>query len=150
MPTLFRGFRGNKTIGTYKNEYMINPRKPLHTSLHIHQGTDFWFYNKFGIWARSTTIFCTTDIHQALKYGERENIRIIYPKQPYKIIYSTEIIDLYEETIQWPSNHTPDDIDNWLSPKNYIVIDCISKLPDSFKGEVMIYCDEYEVKGIEA
>lgn len=67
-------------------------RKPKDMDLKIHGWVDDWFYKKFGIRARSNSLFCTSEINVALTYGTPY---IICPIGKYEIIWSPEIRDLY-------------------------------------------------------
>jgi len=54
---------------------------------------DDWFYKKFGIRARSNTVFVTKSFDVASKYGDPF---LIFPVGKYTILSSSKIKDLFE------------------------------------------------------
>ncbi len=61
-----------------------------------HKLMDNEFNKKFGIKARSQTIFCTGDLHTARGYGS--TVYLIFPIGKYEIIWSPKYRDLYNDT----------------------------------------------------
>ena len=67
-------------------------RKPTDTPQLIHDIIDVWFFKKFGIKARSQSIFSTPKLTFAKRYGEPT---AILPKGDAVYIYSKKAWDLY-------------------------------------------------------
>lgn len=143
---LFRGFNSKVTDGILDNIFLINKRKPLHTPERVHTITDSWFYNKFGIYARSECIFCTPDIHEALKYSiphEGGCLTEVSPVGDYHLILSEKVEDfnLYVDEI----GDNERDINKWLEQQSYVCINNIEQIPDGFLGEIMLFCEKYSI-----
>ena len=68
-------------------------REPKDTPLWIHRQLDDMFYKKFGIKARSSTLFTTGDKGVASSYGD---VFIVFPKGQYTVLWSEDVGDLYE------------------------------------------------------
>lgn len=146
---LYRGTKTKKEDGTLKNRYLETPREPTDTNVEIHQLADSWFHNKFGIKARSQTIFVSTCQKQASIYsGEHGVIFEVEPVGDYNLIYSANVDDFLDHTFDGICGSDAHEIIDWLENKSYCCVDSISSLPEDFKGEVMIYCKEYSVKAL--
>jgi hypothetical protein len=145
---LYRGLSHFVEDGVVENPHMHNPRKPRDTALNIHRIADEWFYEKFGIKARSQSVFCTTDIGQAKEYRHQGSLLKInlHKDAKYTLIYSPDVDDFLEHTEV--VNIDGDDMTQWLDRMEYISINDISLLPDYHMGEVMLYCEEYEVVNV--
>jgi len=130
--------------GLVSNCYRITPRKPKNIHTFIHDAMDEWFDYTFKIKARSSTILCSTDIDQAKSYAINGGLVEVIPTEPYKIIYSPNIVDLLCCHIELQSMNI-DDINSWLSSMNYQLVTNTSALPSDFKGEVMVDCSDYNV-----
>jgi hypothetical protein len=81
-------------------------RKPKDTPLIIHNFIDDLFYDKFGVKARSETMFCftynfynTMDLYRknVLSMSYYGKPYFIFPIGNYKIIYNENIDDLYDD-----------------------------------------------------
>lgn len=142
---LFRGL--TYIVGNYvcENTYLINPRKPVHTNINIHYVADNWFHNKFGVRARSETIFCTADLNQALKFGNVHEIKLTNSSEN-RFIYSLEVIDFIEIEEEIDNYDDKEEITEWLESKHYRMEKSVKDIPSEFKGEIMLYCKEYEIK----
>jgi len=87
-------YRGTNHSDPYKTTLMKTrfDRIPSDTPLMIHDIVDVWFYKKFGIKARSQSIFTTPKLTFALRYG---NAVAILPKGNVTFIYSNNVMDLF-------------------------------------------------------
>ena len=113
-------------------------RKPKDTPEEIHQWVDKWFYEKFGIKARSQTLFCTSDRTSAHTYGK---IYYIFPIGKFEVIWSKEHMDLYKRAymdmgIERYKEYFLD---------NYQYTYTKGKPVNALKSgnEIMLYCKEY-------
>lgn len=88
---LFRGSRDNKSNTTTLRK-VRKDRNPTDTNIIIHDMIDLYFYDKYGILARSTTVFTTPSITTALGYGV---VGAVIPKGKAKYIYSNTTRDLF-------------------------------------------------------
>jgi hypothetical protein len=146
---LYRGFNQIITNGVLENPFLKKPREPIHTKLEVHLIADNWFNEKLNIRARSQCIFGTTDLHTAHKYAlrsEEGTLTQIVPIGNYTIIYSEKVDDFNDHSGEF--KHSYIEIRSWLDAQEYKSIKCIKELPFDFKGEVMLYCEKYEVKVI--
>jgi len=92
---LYRGFSDTVESGLFENYYRKKPRKPRDSHIHVHDVADNWFYESFGVRARSQTIFCTPDIEQAKQYGKPYKISV--PESiDIKLIFSVHVNDFNE------------------------------------------------------
>ena len=67
-------------------------RKPQSTPSDIHEWIDDWFYEKFGVRARSNVVFGSFDKLVTVDYGEPF---IIFPIGKYMMLSSNKVSDLY-------------------------------------------------------
>src|SRR6056297_324818 len=113
-------------------------RKPKDTPEEINQWVDKWFYKKFGIKARSQTLFCTSDKSSARNYGK---IYYIFPIGNFEVIWSKKYTDLYNRA------HMDTGLDRYKEFfLDYIADTYIKgKSIDALKSgnEIMLYCKEY-------
>ena len=72
-------------------------REPKDTPIHIHRWLDDWFKANFNVYARSNSVFVTSDYGLANDFGD--NVYCIFPIDKYKIIWSNKITDLYGDLI---------------------------------------------------
>lgn len=129
--------------GVYKNPYLVVPRRPKNLNQKTHEIVDAWFYEQFGVYARSRTIFCSTDFEQAKSHRAGHGAIIkVTPTGEHKVIFSPAIDDLMLVEIEAPSL-SADEIRHWLNSKNYRCLDNVRAVPSSFKGELMLYCSTY-------
>ncbi|AMT96513.1 MULTISPECIES: hypothetical protein [Psychrobacter] len=142
---IFRGFTGSVKFGLNENENLIRPRRPRHSDCFVHEIVDQWFYCKFGIKARSETIFCTPNCHQATKYGEAYEITVPDTIK-YKLIYSVKVDDLIDIEEEVDDLKNKDEIIAWLESKDYAVVSNFDKLPIKFRGEIMLYCTHFNIE----
>ncbi|NIF82263.1 hypothetical protein F3J24_01890 [Comamonas sp. Tr-654] len=142
MQKIYRGFSRKKEPGEYLNQFLLSPRQPTETPKLIHDFSDHWFYEKFGIKCRSTAVICTTEINQAMLYGSSGSILEIRPSGIYSIVYSPyvkDFLDIVTEIDEISFNA----VSSWLENKNYQCVRSISEIEKSFFGEVMVSCEKY-------
>lgn len=148
---LYRGVDDKVLDGENINRYIKTPRLPLHSSTEVHLTADHWFENKFGIKARSQTIFCTPDIGQALEYSG-ENGRVVEiitsGRDICYFIFSENVDDFNEYVGELKEFPSESEVEEWLEGKDYQMVNCVSKLPKRFKGEVMLFCVKFMVASI--
>jgi hypothetical protein len=71
-------------------------RKSLNTPSEIHNILDNLFYDKFGVKARSETMFCYFNDINGLPNGNLYGkYYLVFPINKFKLIYSEEVEDLY-------------------------------------------------------
>ena len=141
---LYRGFSEISERGVIVNKYIDTPREPRDSHINVHEVADAWFYEKFGIKARSQTIFCTPDIDQAREYGTPYVVTV--PKETdYKLIFSVNVKDFIEIEAAISSVNSNDEIVRWLEGQSYSMVTSFQELPTELDGEVMLYCAHYEV-----
>lgn len=144
---LYRGFSDTVKSRLLENHYLKKPRKPKDSHIHVHNIADNWFYENFGVRARSQTIFCTPDIEQAKQYGKPYKISI--PEFiDFKLIFSTHVYDFNEIEADIDDVNNKEAILEWLESKSYYAITNLSDLPEEFSGEVMLCCEKYEASEI--
>jgi len=85
-------YSGRKSLtGWFEKDVRID-RRPMDTFWMIHRDLDDTFHKKFGWKPRSNGLFCTGSLNDAESYG---TAYVIFPKGPFKIIWSRDIGDLY-------------------------------------------------------
>lgn len=139
MSSLYRGFKQPLTSALQVNIFRQCPRTPTHTSFEVHEYADEWFFRKFGIKARSTTIICSTDFSQARSFGVSYRITA---NGAFAIIYSPLVRDFleYETELSSPSQG---DVWAWLEEKKYTMVMAAEHIESGFLGEVMLCCESY-------
>jgi len=78
-------------------------RKSKDMPIELHQLLDNWFYKKFGVRARSNSIFVSFDLNEVSFYGMPH---LIFPIGNYTAISSSYIRDLYNEMSILYKQHT--------------------------------------------
>ncbi|EPO0026893.1 hypothetical protein ACT5DM_004541 [Vibrio alginolyticus] len=141
---LYRGFLDLSKTGISENIYLKTPRLPRDLHIHIHETADGWFYERFGIKARSQTIFCTPDIEQAKEYGT-PYVVTVPTGTDYKLIFSVKVKDFIEIEADISDVNSTSQILDWLENKSYSMVTDFKALPSDFEGEVMLHCTHYEV-----
>ena len=142
---IFRGFTGVINFGLNENENLIRPRRPRDSDYFVHEIADQWFDNKFGIKARSETIFCTPNCHQAAKYGEAYEITVPDTIK-YQLIYSVKVDDFINIEDEIDDLENKDEIIDWLESRDYAVLSSFDKLPIKFRGEIMLNCTHFNIE----
>jgi hypothetical protein len=124
-------------------------RKPSDTHIVTHRRFDRWFYQHFGIRARSEAVFCVGERGRTstVQYGDPY---IIFPIGEFKYIWSPKITDLYGETSGMDFDkdedgdpvYDPDaEVDKVLSGYGYTDKGFATAVQS--RSEVMIECDRY-------
>lgn len=67
-------------------------RTPTNSSIRVHNASDQWFYEKFGIKARSQSTFTTSSNRVAKDYGFPF---LIFPVGNFEVIWSRKVDDLF-------------------------------------------------------
>jgi len=148
---LYRGMGRKISDGTYKNLYLEIPRLPRNSDQNVHVISDEWFLEKFKVRARSQTIFCSTCIEQAKEYQDNDGslLDVTVPDGSlFTLIFSLNVNDFIEieaDIIDVKNNRQ---ITDWLGSRGYQCVNKIEELPEGFEGEVMLHCNEYEVRNI--
>ena len=142
---IFRGFTGSVKFGLNENENLMRPRIPRDSDPLVHEIADQWFYDKFGIKARSMTVFCTPNCHQAATYGEAYEITVP-DTMSYQLIYSINVDDFINIEDEIDDTKNEDEIIDWLESRDYVVLSSFDKLPIKFRGEIMLYCTHFHIK----
>lgn len=148
---LYRGTVKYTPDGKIKNHYLTNARKPRCSDPSVHEVTDNWFYDTFGIKARSQTIFCSPCAGHAKEYQEKGGSLLkieLLNNLGYSIIFSENVYDFLEVTEHIKDTSNSEEIIQWLEKQSYKKVYSIEEIPQDFRGEVMLYCEEYEVKNI--
>lgn len=148
---LYTGRNSSKLI---INRNVRKDRRPKDTPTLIHNISDKYFMEKFGVKARSSTIFCTGNMWTAADYGHPY---IIFPVGKYEIIWSTKVKDFTTYVTseknfkkyakKYKKVGTEEERDKQL---NKFIEDTIDRyktgnLKKAVKSEneVMLVCDEY-------
>jgi len=131
---------GRQDSGYFKKVSVRVDRKPKDTPIDIHNWLDEWFYKKFGIKARSNTMFCTSSISLAGRYGSA--IYYIFPMGNFEIIWSDIVNDMYTPVM----NRGLDAYITYFLDhygKKYKKGDLQGALKS--KSEIMLHCKEYYI-----
>ncbi|EMJ7188552.1 hypothetical protein D8T49_22525 [Vibrio vulnificus] len=151
---VYKGFKEDIEDGWIDNIYWDQPRSPTHMGKVVHEVADSFFEERFGVKARTSTVICSTCKDQAYSYtdsGSGSLVEITELSEGSTIIFSEQVDDLI--AIRASSNlgesTCPVEIRCWLEKKEYTEVDCISKLPADFKGEVMIACKTLKVMNVQ-
>tara|TARA_R110000824_G_scaffold349411_2_gene536296 strand:- start:1407 stop:1847 length:441 start_codon:yes stop_codon:yes gene_type:complete len=144
---IYRGVSKYYRVCTLENEYLKTPRLPRNVSVNVHNVADKWFYNKFGIKARSECIFCTPCIEQAKEFGRPYEVSLAEGLE-YVLVYSINVEDFIE--IEFDIRDVSDDneIILWLENKSYESVRSLEELPKGFQGEIMLYCEKYKISEV--
>jgi hypothetical protein len=82
--------------GTFINPYLLAARRPLHSSIELHNLADSWFEDRFGMRFRSKALFGTGDICATYEYCDDLHGPIsIEPVGDYQLCYSPSCKDMY-------------------------------------------------------
>lgn len=149
----YRAFTKPISNGVHKNLFINGTRKPTHMPLEAHHIIDQWFMDKFGIKARSSTIFVGTQIRSVESYAKSEGavIKIISFPVGSNYIYSSKIHDLYENynlLIQSDGYADTRNIIPLLEESNYQITNNPELIPPDFLGEIMVYCEYFYLEDL--
>jgi len=129
---MFRGMR-NKGVGAFKQSVRAD-RKPKNMAPEIHTKIDDWFQTKFGIKARSETVFVTGDFADARSYGK---VYAILPIGEFDFVWSPNVGDLFLMF----HNEKEADVPDRLEELKYQTTDLKAAI-DSYY-EIMVRCKQY-------
>lgn len=135
---------GRRSNSVFDKKTVRQDREPLDTNAEVHKWFDNWFYKKFGIKARSQTVFCTGS-NSAYGYG---NAYYIFPIGNFEVIWSRDIKDFY--SLSAGHRIEFDDVEftkNLFFGANYdksYVKGHLKKALES-NNEIMVYCKEYYI-----
>ena len=131
-------FSGRKSSSDFTKKKVRKNRSPKDTSIDIHNWVDDWFYEKFGIRARSNTVFCTSDRGTSIEYGD---VYVLFPIGKFEVIWSYHLKDLYDKFVMDMG------LEYWK--KNFLSYDAKTYKKGNLqralksKNEIMLYCKEY-------
>lgn len=118
--TLFRGIKAVKDKIEHKQR---EDRRPLDTNYEIHLAADDWFQKHFGWRPRSEGLLCIPSFPHARSYtGDGDSLQtyMVFPKSPYKYVWSPKVNDFYQETLGIRNERDmATAIDKRLSPLGY-------------------------------
>lgn len=149
--TLYRGTVIYTPDGKLINRYIKDARRPRSSSQFVHDVANQWFEERYGIRARSQTIFCSPCAGHAREYKELGGSLLqidLTNTQEYCLLFSSTVYDFLEITEEVKDLSDEAEIICWLDSKNYQKVYNIEDLPQGFRGEVMLYCKEYDVRNI--
>lgn len=140
---LLRGVNLHELKGKSENVYLKQVRKdrmPRDTDPEIHQALDEWFFKKFGIHARSKSMFGVGDTERGrritLDYGD---VCAVFPRGDFKFVWSPSIKDLFDYALIHSSESA--ELIALLEKKGYTT----SNLPKALESghEIMVECESY-------
>lgn len=116
-------------------------RRAMDTFDDLHIDLDNWFNKKFGIKARTQSIFCFADPKDTENYGVP---CIVFPIGPIKYVWSPNVPDLFYKI---PRNISAKEVPSTMSALKYTD----KRLSDmvTTRSEVMIQCDSYYIFPLE-
>lgn len=141
-------------------------RTPMNTHRRIHEAADDWFLERFGVRARSQSVFCTSSTKVANDYGFPF---LVFPAGNYEVIWSRKINDLFfvlsegnilsrirgEKYMNRDAEPLIDDKNEVSDKELYDAVYTILDESDYVKGhldqalasknEIMVHCDHYYV-----
>ena len=131
-------YSGRRTGSQFAKKKVRKNRRPKDTPLDIHEWVDEWFYNKFGIRARSNTVFCINNRNYAMTYGKAY---VVFPIGKFEVIWSHAIEDLYDKaTMDMGLEYWKNDFLSTYT-KTYKKGDLQGALKSGH--EIMLHCKEY-------
>ena len=144
----YRAFGSPISNGKHKNKYLEGTRRPKNMPVREHIIIDDWFECKFGIKARSSTIFIGVTRESVNKYAQYNSCivkKISFPNDS-QFIYSLKIEDLFvdiDDLQHIKGELTKEDIYKLLENAEYQLTNNPESIPISFSGEVMAYCHSF-------
>lgn len=144
----YRAFGSPISNGKHKNKYLEGTRRPKNMPVREHIIIDDWFECKFGIKARSSTIFIGVTRESVNKYTQYNSCivkKISFPNDS-QFIYSLKIEDLFvdiDDLQHIKGELTKEDIYKLLENAEYQLTNNPESIPISFSGEVMAYCHSF-------
>jgi len=132
---------GSSTVPYYE-KVVRNDRTPVSMPGRVHNMLDDWFYRKFHMFARSSTMFCYGEgaIKAASQYGK---IHAVFPIGNFQYIWSKKVHDLFNllDSKQIIDNPHEEDVVDLLNSLGYKSDDLKGAMSSS--AEIMIKCYSY-------
>ena len=149
----YRAFGSLINNGVHKNKYIDGTRRPTNMPIQEHTIIDDWFEHKFGIKARSSTIFVGVTRESVNKYAQYNNcvVKKISFATDTQFIYSLKIEDLFvdiDELQHMKGQLTKADIYQILENAEYQLTNNPESIPTGFSGEVMAYCHSFLLEDV--
>lgn len=131
---------GRRKSDEYFKGTIRKDRQPTDTPEEIHDYVDNLFDEKFGIKARSSTLFCMANPTISKGYGTPY---LIFPIGKYKLIWSSDIEDFFGDVVE--DMMMEDMYDNDKIEDAIKTYEMTEKIPVdvSANTEIMLYCKEY-------
>ena len=101
-------YSGRQDNVDFAKKKMRSGRNPLTTNRKWHKILDDWFLDKFGVRARSNSLFCLFEDDTAGTYG---NTYMIFPIGKYKAISSEKVEDMFID-VSKITEHGNSDVEN--------------------------------------
>lgn len=132
---------GRKKTDNFFKGVVRKDRRPRDTDEEIHDYVDNLFDEKFGIKARSSTLFCAFHPAMVKTYGFPY---LIFPIGKYDLIWSPDVEDFYGDVVENGDMYDYDELEEKINDaiKTYKMTEKIPK-DVSTKTEVMLHCKEY-------
>lgn len=149
----YRAFGSPISNGKHENIYLEGTRLPTSTPVREHIVIDDWFEHKFGIKARSSTIFVGMTRESVNKYAQHDQSivkKVSFPTNS-QFIYSLQVLDLFEEIDELHHNLGELDhcvIHQLLETAQYQMTNDPKCIPINFLGEIMVYCPSFFLEDV--
>lgn len=140
-------------------------RTPTNSSIRVHNTSDKWFYEKFGIKARSRSAFTTSSKTVAEDYGFPF---LVFPVGNFEVIWSRKVDDLFMHLhpskilsnagIDVPRASATEAIDDPSVISDKLLYETLTNMLETFdyvkgslnqalasKNEIMLLCDYYYI-----
>lgn len=133
---LYRGMKNanqNKTV----EMKVRKDRVPTDTPEVLHYLMDGYFFKKFGVKARSQTVFVSQSINFAKRYGAAVGV---IPKGPAKYIYSLSIPDLYGAMDKRYESYTKKDDIEKITGVDYETYNSMLEIHENDKPSIVDIC----------
>ena len=123
---------------------VVRDRSPKNMPHALHEATDRWFSQQFGVRYRGASLFCTGDPKQAAQHGR---VYKIFPIGGFQFCWSPEVRDLHEwgkadDCLQL----TPEQFVEAMALLDYQEEDLRKAIASKF--EVMVACRRYYAAAI--
>jgi len=97
---LFRGIKYCKDNQVISLIYPRNDRRPVDTPEEISDDLDDEFYKRFKWKPRREGVFCTSDSSTAKSFDGNRELRIVFPKNGFKFLWSDTFDDLFSDVFE--------------------------------------------------
>lgn len=147
-------YSGRVDYKTFTKKTIRKDRQPLNTPEAIHQIIDNWFNKKFGVKARSNSMFCSFDMDMIETYGYEH---FVFPIGQYKVISSADVGDLFIDLHKYVDNKGKGSIDRYFLDRKLIELKDIvyeflknAKYKEGLQrhnNEIMLICKDVYLMG---